>query len=97
MNLATYQLDLNQPQNTDILHSIVEENQKIIYVYMMCVNNLFTGVIEIYYGMDDISYLHDQVVRQSKYVDPSSHRVYSQYMPCSDKTFSDMIEYNTQC
>ena len=50
MHLATYQLDLNQPQNTDILHSIIEENQNIIYVYMMCVKNLFTGIIEIYYG-----------------------------------------------
>ena len=62
----------------------------------MCVKNMcLLGLSR--YTMDDISYLHDQVVRQSKYMDPSSHRFYSQYMPCSDKTFSDMIEYNMQC
>ena len=59
MHLATCQLDLNQPQNTDILHSIVEENQNIIYVYMMCVKFFLLGLSR--YTMDDISYLHDHI------------------------------------
>ena len=61
----------------------------------MCVNFFLLGLSR--YIMDDISYLHDQVVRQSNYMDPNSLTFYSQYMYCSNKTFSDMIEYNMQC
>lgn len=38
VHLVTYQLDLNQPQNTDILHSIVEVYKEIITIYMTSVD-----------------------------------------------------------
>ena len=48
MHLATYQLDLKQPQNTDILHSIVEENQKNnICIYDVCEKLVYSGYRDI--------------------------------------------------